>query len=567
MNEVSPPTEEELAKVEAKLRRRPPGTQLKVGGEVYLRLDGEGRRRFHYRGLNGIQGGTRDSWQEAHEARKQVREEAQKALDVKALLGALRLPAELGRLRSLVARMDRDELRKLPLVYYAAGAYWPDMQTKLELITRLDYQADLALLVRLAGHLTLGELQEKPLLVSELKDKVVTLKTFPDDHPRAGQVATAAADDILSIGSAVCQHAQSKGVIFFNPFSSVARMHRPRSRGNGDGGTYAQVKDSEIKSPLTVVEVGLGMRGSGAQLWQRRLIPVLIALGLRPEDICAMRHCWWRDDRGPREKIEIEEAVKNVAGHLFTGQPKTGTRELHLFAFVAFLLECLYQAQGEPGLSALAFPGVHGGLLQWGNWVSNVWYPALYRSGVARTLPGDERRYPTDGIDAFDPYLLRHVGVITMLHALALEQDGRPARYSEPEVARQFGHTTATLSRVYGGIPQDMHRVRGKFMSEIFEQAWHEIWGPMPGEEGYEEVLLTTPQASALIAAHAETDARFKPVSVNSLGGRIARGSLPALQSGSRYLLSEWNLAWHGLIPPVGSGRPADDIIPASPDA
>lgn len=552
MNEVNAPSEEELANVVAKLRRRPPGTQLKVGGEVYMRLDSEGRRRFHYRGLNGIAGGTRDSWQEAYEARQQVREKAQEALDIKALLGALRLPAELDRLRALVARMDREQLRKLPLIYYAAGAYWPDMRTRLELVTRLDYQADLALLVKLAGHLTLGELQEKPLLVSELKDEIVAHKTFPEEHPRAGQVATAAADDVLSIGSAVCQHALARQVIFFNPFASVPRLHRPRSRGNGDGGSYAQVKESEIRSPLTVVEVGVGMRGCGAQLWQRRLIPVLIALGLRPEDICAMRHFWWRTDRGAREKISIEEAVKNIAGHLFTGEPKTGTRELHLFEFVAQLLERLYQAQGEPGLTALAFPGVHGGLLQWGNWVSNVWYPALYRSGVARTLPGDERPHPTDGIDAFDPYLLRHVGVTTMMHALVLDQDGRPARYSEREVARQFGHTTATLSRVYGGIPQDMHRVRGKFMTEISDQAWHEIWGPMPGEEDYQEVLLTTPQASALIACHAENDPRFKPVSVNSLGGRIARGSLPARQSGHRYLLSEWDLAWHGLIPPVG---------------
>jgi hypothetical protein len=95
MNQVTPPTEEELAKVEAKLRRRPPGTQLKVGGEVYMRLDREGRHRFHYRGLNGIAGGTCDSWQEAYKARNEVRERAQEALDANALLGALRLPAEL----------------------------------------------------------------------------------------------------------------------------------------------------------------------------------------------------------------------------------------------------------------------------------------------------------------------------------------------------------------------------------------------------------------------------------------------------------------------------------------
>lgn len=89
-----------------------------------MRLDGQGRRRFHYRGLNGIAGGTSDTWHEAYKARKQVKADAQKALD-------------------------------------ANAPYWPDMQTRLELVTRLDYQADLALLVRLAGHLSLGELQEK----------------------------------------------------------------------------------------------------------------------------------------------------------------------------------------------------------------------------------------------------------------------------------------------------------------------------------------------------------------------------------------------------------------------
>jgi hypothetical protein len=37
---------------------------------------------------------------------------------------------------------------------------------------------------------------------------------------------------------------------------------------------------------------------------------------------------------------------------------------------------------------------------------------------------------------------------------------------------------------------------------------------------------------------------------VNQLGGRISRGRLPAQKTGSRYVVSEFDLAWSGLLHP-----------------
>jgi hypothetical protein len=534
-----------------------------------MRLDADGRRRYHYRGLNGIAGGTCDSWAEAYQARQEVKRKAAETIEATKLLVGLSLPGDNEKLEEIVARMNRAELRKLPLVYYAIGAYWRDMRKKLDLTTRLDYQADLAVFVGLAGHLTLAELEEQPLRVSELKDKIEKEKTFPAGHRRAGEVATAAADDVLTVGSAICRHALERRIIFFNPFVALPRFHRQRSRGNNDGGSYRRIDASEVKSPATIVEVGIGMRGFGATLWERRLVPLLIAIGMRPEDICAMRNRWWRGAGGPLKKITAPEATKDIEGHLFLGQPKTGARKLELFEFIGQLLERLYQAQGAPGLDALTFPNAVGTMLDWGNWRRDVWYPALYRSGLVDTPAGDDRPSPTDGPGdadvpagqlelaedeavAFHPYVVRHTGVKTMQHALVPLENGKITVYSQEQVARQFGNTHSTIDRVYGGIPEDLLQVSGMTMTEIYEKAWHGVWGPMPGEDGYEDVLYSTKEASALIGHWAERDQRYQPVSSNALGGRIARGTLPATRRGARYYVSEWDLAWHCLIPPAG---------------
>lgn len=67
------------------------------------------------------------------------------------------------------------------------------------------------------------------------------------------------------------------------------------------------------------------MRGSIAEIEQGRLVAELIAFeGMRPQDICAMRHRWWRDADGPRTHVLLEDAIKDIRGHLVVGEAKTG---------------------------------------------------------------------------------------------------------------------------------------------------------------------------------------------------------------------------------------------------
>ena len=142
---------------------------------------------------------------------------------------------------------------------------------------------------------------------------------------------------------------------------------------------------------------------------------------------------WAEDEFGPLEMLTVDSAVKDLAGHLIEGEPKTGAREPTLFAAIAKQLEAIYQLKGGGDLDALTFPNRNGGLLDWGNWRTEVWYPALYRGGISNGPTADAR-------GAFRPYDLRHVGITVMLHA----QRPEGGTYSRHEVAKQFGHTVAT---------------------------------------------------------------------------------------------------------------------------
>lgn len=508
---MRPPSDKRLNDVERQLKRLPKGTQRKLGGWVYMRIDGEGRRRFTYRGTNGLAGGTCDSWPEAFDARQ--------ALEAKVAVVDGN-PDDLSALA----------LRKWTLRDYAVRIYWPSALEDLDATTRRDYRRILFNdLLPVAGHYTIEELVERPLIIDRIKQDIKKLKTFPDDHiHRPGEVPLAACDAVLKLGSAVLEHAQLRGITSRNPFRGIARFRRVRRRGRGKGGSYVRIKPSQVMHPKMVARVGLGMRGAGAQLLERRIVPVLIAIGMRPQDICAMRWSWCRDIDGFRRYISTTDAVKDLGGHLVLGEPKTGTRDLYLFDWVAMLLGRLYEAQGRPSLSGLVIPNSNGDLLDWGNWRDGIWYPALHRAGIAEAAE-------PNASGALDPYLIRHIGATTMLHAL--RHDGHLGSYSSEEVARQFGHTAETLHRVYADIPNNLHGVAGLTMDQILATAWAGIWGPMPGEEGYEEVLVTTAEASELTG-----------IAINALGGRIARGTLPAQRIGSRYAIAEWDLVWNGLL-------------------
>lgn len=516
------PSEPELRRVERELRRLPRGTQRAVGGEVYMRLARDGARRFQYRGRRGFPGGTCASWEEAYRARQ-------------ALL------AQAEQLEGSVREMSAAALRKLPLRRYAQEAWWPECLRTLEPTTLLDHRQHLPLFLELVGERTLEEFESKPLLIGELKRGIEAAKRFPPGHRRAGQLPLNACDHVLKVGGSIGKHALERGVVGRNPFVGISRFARKRTRGDAPSGmSNRRVRPPDVKHPRTLASVGVGMRGDPLTLWQRRLIAVLIVIGMRPQDICAFCWCWCRDEHGPLEYISGPEAVKDIAGYLTLGEPKTGERMLYQFPFVAELLDRLYLAQGSPSLETLSFPNAVGGLLDWGNFRTEVWYPALRRGGISRA---PENGGPPSAADlgAFEPYLLRHIGATIMLHATRHDGEGL---YSPHEVARQFGNSAETINRIYGDVLDVGREYRGKTMDEILRQAWREVWGPMPGEPDYRERLLTTVEAAKLTG-----------ISVGSLDGRIARGTLPARREGRHYLIGEFDLRWAGLLPAAPAGH------------
>jgi hypothetical protein len=169
-------------------------------------------------------------------------------------------------------------------------------------------------------------------------------------------------------------------------------------------------------------------------------------------------------------------------------------------------------------------------LLSWANLRSEVWYPALHRAGIADGPTADAR-------GAFHPYLVRHWGVTTMLHAERPEGGS----YSRHQVAKQFGHTVQTLDRVYANVPDDLHGIAGKTMDEIIRNARRDVWGPMPGDPDHERVEYDLLQTQELTG-----------ISRTALAARLQRGSLPGEKRKGKWYVTRFDLAWHGLLAPAG---------------
>ena len=231
---------------------------------------------------------------------------------------------------------------------------------------------------------------------------------------------------------------------------------------------------------------------------------------------------------GPRSRLVCTDAVKLVKGKPVLGPPKTGTCEPIQFASIAALLEQLYELSGRPALTELIFPNVRGGLLDWDNFRTGVWYEALRRAGIAAAAkPG------ADG--AFYPYMLRHIGVTTMLHTRRHNGDGG---YTPVEVAKQFSHTAGTLFRVYADVLDDIQGVAGKTMDEVITRVPRSVWGPMPGNADYVDEWLTTAEAAELTG-----------LSVGALGDRLRRGTLRGRQVSGRHEVTRFELGWAGYAP------------------
>jgi hypothetical protein len=379
------PSEKLLAQAERELRRLGPGAERAVGGGVYMRLDrsDERKRRFTYRGVAGRPGGTADSWREAYDAREALKR-AGAVPDIDPLL------------------LSRQAQRLLPFKTYTLGVYLPDaVLGGLEISTRADYFPKLERDVfPLIGHHSLAELEEKPGLVIRFKEQLAERKRFPQGHRRGGELPEAACNAAIKVASSVCDHAWRKDVIGRNPFRGINRFNRRRTPGGEGAGSYRRVEVGDLMEPAVMAAVGVGMRGDPVQLLQRRLKPLPIVIGMRPQVIDGAPWRVFRDEHGPTRYITASDAVKDIAGHLMLGQPKTGTHTLYQFDSVARLLARLYELQGRPPLDRVALPNVRGGYQDQGNWRGHVWYKALHRAGIAASPD-------PSAVGAFEPYTLR----------------------------------------------------------------------------------------------------------------------------------------------------------------
>lgn len=509
---MKPPSERELQRVERKLQQLNPGAQKTVGGGIYMRLDSAGRRRFQFRlrsNSSSQPGGTYDSWQEAVDART-LREAADAA-------------PEEG-----VAGPSATAVRDWEVTKYGEEAWWPDVLLHLDLLTQLDYRRGWQDLKPHIRGITLADLESAPLLIDKIKRAIAKAKTYSPKPGETPKLHPAAADKPLKILSIISSHALDRQIIVRNPMAGVKRFNtRRRAAESPNAPSHRPVLESEIQLPETAALAGAGMRGDPLTIERRRLIPELIVAGWRPSDILGMRNRSWRDKNGPKRLAHLNAAVKDLAGHLIEGEPKTGPRDIHVFDSIAEQLERIYQLEGSGDLDALTFPNANGGLLDWGNWRQQTWYPALDRAKISEGCGAKTR-------GAFYPYMLRHVGATIMLHAARPEG----GTYARDEVARQFGHTVGTLDRVYASIPKNMHGIAGKTMDEIIRDARRQIWGPMPGDADYAEIEYDLIEAGELTG-----------ISRNALAARIQRGSIPGIKRGGKCYVTHFDLAWHGLIP------------------
>lgn len=214
-----------MSHVERELRKLPPGAQRAVGGGVYMRLDARGRRRFQIRvrDLGSQSGRTFDTWRAAHGERERLVEEIDADVSGGAIGPTIR------------------ELRKLKVREYASRHWWKTVRSTCDITTRVDYRRYLPDALAVAGDFTLEQLDLSPLIVDEVKARLVRLKTFPPGHKRAGELPKAAADKSLKILSAISTHAVSRGVMRRNPFVGVPRFNQKRSRRRTNGDAHRAV--------------------------------------------------------------------------------------------------------------------------------------------------------------------------------------------------------------------------------------------------------------------------------------------------------------------------------------
>ncbi len=357
-----------------------------------------------------------------------------------------------------------------------------------------------------------------------------------------GKLRRAALVEAIELLDRVLAFAVEEEVLDVNCASAVAKKERRalrRTSGRKEKRDTRPITRREALHPHTVELIRLRIPGRTllARAQYRLLISLLAYIGLRPSEAVGLVHGDWRTPHGPRGFLVVERGIADLGG-VFVEHQATKTyvaRSPVLWPAIIEELEALYELQGRPPLGARIFATATGSPLDFGNFRTRVWYPALAGAGLI------SEPQPT-ALGAIVPYSLRHTAA-TLLLNLQRHDTVEPALYSHRWVADFLGNTTPTLQSTYEQVMGDIHGVAGLTMDEAIRQARARVWGVVPGGETDSSYSLQ--QASELTG-----------VAPRQLWARGKRGTLATFTVDGQVRVSLGGLIEAGLIHLNGSRLP-----------
>jgi integrase len=349
---------------------------------------------------------------------------------------------------------------------------------------------------------------------------------------RKGEASLTAIERALDIFFRILEHAVGEGFLPYNPFARDNKKRRKLKRTRkSEAAETREVRRDEVPAVLHIERVRLHMPGrTTLELLERRLLISLLGwMGLRCGEALGLKWGDCRNQLGPLPHLKVHRALKDVAGVLMLGPTKNKLkRSPELWQLIIEELDGLWHAQGCPPLNQHIFTSRNGGFFRWDNFRHRAFYKALMRAGIT-----DAAIPSADG--AFDPKDFRHTAATLHLHA------SKPSgeRFAHTEIADRMGHSLGVFHSTYAGLlREDLQGVGGRPFDEIIRWARREVWGPLPGDEDFEDVELTAIEAAALTG-----------LTVSALLARILGGRLPARKERGKYLISRHALRVHGLLP------------------
>ena len=255
-------------------------------------------------------------------------------------------------------------------------------------------------------------------------------------------------------------HASRRGIVDYNPFTSVPRLHGT-GRGRREGGR--PIEPREARHPRDIERIRLAMRGRGIPAPEPCARQPRRLGGLATEREPLSPSWARRDADGPLRYLSITGGIKDVAGQLLERPTKTTSRARRPVAGRRRGSSSSSTSYRDAARSTRSSsPTTSAATADWDNFRQRNWYRALHDAGLA------DAPTPTAS-GAFDPYGGRHTCATVMFHAVKPGENG--GHYTPKEIARQLGNSPTCCTTCTSTSWTTQHGVAGLTMEEIIRTA------------------------------------------------------------------------------------------------